>query len=333
VNFAELNLAAFRQCAEELGALAGDVAEAKHELDALQAAALHYWKGKAADAFRDHMQPQKDATQLTSDACDTASALIDRFASDVGVYKAQWERARHEAEAQGFAFVGDLIGDPKSPPVPNPGRQLTMLGLQKDVLQAIARGVAAEGELMQGLNSLNASADAARTLLKDKSGDGFLGAAKDAGEGVLREGTSVVLGLSTLGAYAVGGQIPPGSDKQLSVPETAAQAVDWEGISAAWKSGHPWKAIGIGIGVAAGVDQVLQPAVFVAQVAQLLGFVGLHAAVLVTPAAERLLADLERLGHLGHRLAFGEQPIGFAKLADDLLWGMSATLQRSSSLP
>ncbi len=105
---------------------------------------------------------------------------------------------------------------------------------------------------MQGLNSLNASADAARTLLKDKSGDGFLGAAKDAGEGVLREGTSVVLGLSTLGAYAVGGQIPPGSDKQLSVPETAAQAVDWEGISAAWKSGHPWKAIGIGIGVAAG---------------------------------------------------------------------------------
>ncbi len=62
----------------------------------------------------------------------------------------QWERARHEAEAQGFAFVGDLIIDPKSPPVPNPGRQLTMLGLQKDVLQAMARADAAEGELMQG---------------------------------------------------------------------------------------------------------------------------------------------------------------------------------------
>ena len=60
----------------------------------------------------------------------------------------QWERARHEAEAQGFAFVGEVIIDPK--PSPDPRRVLTMLGLQKDVMVAMARADAAEGELMQG---------------------------------------------------------------------------------------------------------------------------------------------------------------------------------------
>src|SRR5581483_6355114 len=71
----------------------------------------------------------------------------------------------------------------------------------------------------------------------------------------------------------------------------------------------------------------------VPQVAKLLGFVGLHAAVLVPPPAEGVLADLEPLRHLGHRLALGKQAIGLPELADDLLWRMSATFQPSSSLP
>ncbi len=101
------------------------------------------------------------------------------------------------------------------------------------------------------MNSLNAGADSARSLLKDKSGEGIVGAAKDAGEGVLREGTSVVLGLSTLGAYAVGGQRPPGFDRWPDVKKLVIGMVDGKEIGAAWNSGHPWKAGGMGAGVAA----------------------------------------------------------------------------------
>ncbi len=103
---------------------------------------------------------------------------------------------------------------------------------------------------MQGLSSLNAGADSARSLLKDKSGEGFLGAAKDAGESVLREGTSVVLGLSTLGAYTVGGQRPPGFDRWPDVKKLVIGMVDGKEIEDAWKSDHPWKAGGMGAGVA-----------------------------------------------------------------------------------
>ena len=73
---------------------------------------------------------------------------------------------------------------------------------------------------------VSAGGDSAHSLLKDKSGKGFLGAANDAGEGVLREGTSVVLRLSTLGAYVVGGQRPPGFDRWPDVKKLVIGMVD-----------------------------------------------------------------------------------------------------------
>ncbi len=59
------------------------------------------------------------------------------------------------------------------------------------------------------------------------------------------------MGLSTLGAYAVGAQKPPGFDRWPDAKKLVIGMVDGKEIEAAWKSGHPWKAGGMGAGGAA----------------------------------------------------------------------------------
>src|SRR5215472_7131718 len=65
-------------------------------------------------------------------------------------------------------------------------------------------------------------------------------------------------------------------------------------------------------------DHAFQPLVLVAQLAQLLGVVGLHSAVLVAPPVKCLLADLQRLRHFGDALPLAEHPIRLPELAHDL---------------
>jgi hypothetical protein len=59
----------------------------------------------------------------------------------------------------------------------------------------------------------------------------------------------------------------------------------------------------------------------------------LHAAVLVAPAVEGLLAHAEVLEHLRHRAARRDHGVGLAKLVDDLLRGVSCPFHRESPGP
>ena len=63
----------------------------------------------------------------------------------------------------------------------------------------------------------------------------------------------------------------------------------------------------------------LEPGVLALELLQALRVVGLHAAVLVPPAVIGLLGDLEVPSNRRDVGPFGEQPVGLAELADDLL--------------
>ena len=73
-------------------------------------------------------------------------------------------------------------------------------------------------------------------------------------------------------------------------------------------------------------DDPLQPRVLTLKLAQALGVIGLHPAVLIAPAVIRRLRDLQSLANLSDRAALAQHPIGFSQLADDLLGGMPASL-------
>jgi len=79
-------------------------------------------------------------------------------------------------------------------------------------------------------------------------------------------------------------------------------------------------------------DQALQGGVLALELLQPLGVVGLHPAVLVAPAMEGDLGDLQGLRDLGDRLALGEHQLGLAQLADDLIGGVALCLHRLSFL-
>src|SRR5439155_972379 len=66
-------------------------------------------------------------------------------------------------------------------------------------------------------------------------------------------------------------------------------------------------------------DDPLERRVLALEFLQALDVVRLHPAVLRAPAVERVLGDFELLGDLGDRLAFRQQPLGLAQLANDLL--------------
>jgi hypothetical protein len=70
----------------------------------------------------------------------------------------------------------------------------------------------------------------------------------------------------------------------------------------------------------------LQPGVLSLRLLQPLNVIGLEAAVLGPPPVIGGLAGLQLLGHLGHLAALGQQPVGLAQLADDLLWGVASSL-------
>ena len=65
-------------------------------------------------------------------------------------------------------------------------------------------------------------------------------------------------------------------------------------------------------------------------VLQPLRFLRLHAAVLVAPAMEGLLAHAEVLHHVRHRAARRAHGVGLAELVDDLLRGVSGPFHRDS---
>ena len=73
-------------------------------------------------------------------------------------------------------------------------------------------------------------------------------------------------------------------------------------------------------------DDPLQGRVLAPQLAQLLGVGRLHPAVLVSPAVQGVLGDLERLRDLRGRAALGQHPLGLAQLADDLLGDVASSL-------
>src|SRR5205807_106231 len=79
-------------------------------------------------------------------------------------------------------------------------------------------------------------------------------------------------------------------------------------------------------------DDPLQLGVLALELLQPLDVVGLHPAVLRAPAVKRVLGDLELLGDLWDRLAFGEHPLRLAQLANDLLRRVPASLHLSSFL-
>src|SRR5438445_2682600 len=79
-------------------------------------------------------------------------------------------------------------------------------------------------------------------------------------------------------------------------------------------------------------DDPLERRVLALELLQALDVVRLHPAVLRAPAVERVLRDLELLGDLGDRLAFRQQPLGLAQLANDLLRRVPASLHLSSFL-
>src|SRR5205807_229090 len=79
-------------------------------------------------------------------------------------------------------------------------------------------------------------------------------------------------------------------------------------------------------------DDPLQLGVLALELLQALDVVGLHPAVLRAPAVKRVLGDLELLGDLWDRLAFGEHPLCLAQLANDLLGRVPASLHLSSFL-
>ncbi len=75
-------------------------------------------------------------------------------------------------------------------------------------------------------------------------------------------------------------------------------------------------------------DDLLQGRVLAPQLLELLDVFGLHSAVLVSPAVERVLGDLEGLGDLGDRLALAEHPFGLAELCDHLVGGVALCIHR-----
>jgi len=77
-------------------------------------------------------------------------------------------------------------------------------------------------------------------------------------------------------------------------------------------------------------DQPLEPCVLDLELLQPLRRLRRHAAVLVAPAVEGLLAHAEVLEHLRHRAARREHGVGLAKLVDDLLRGVSCPFHRDS---
>src|SRR3989304_2452761 len=79
--------------------------------------------------------------------------------------------------------------------------------------------------------------------------------------------------------------------------------------------------------------QLLEPYVLDLQLFESLGLVGLHAPVLVPPAVEGRLRNLQLLANLSDTLALGKHPIRLPKLADDLLRTVPFALHRESSLP
>ncbi len=71
---------------------------------------------------------------------------------------------------------------------------------------------------------------------------------------------------------------------------------------------------------------VLQPGILLLELLQLLGVVGLHPAVLVPPAVEGLLRNLQVLGHCGDVGAIGLEALSLSEFPNDLLGGVPASL-------
>src|SRR6516162_8661671 len=75
-------------------------------------------------------------------------------------------------------------------------------------------------------------------------------------------------------------------------------------------------------------EQLLEAAILFFQLSESLCLLGLHAAVLVPPAMEGLLADFQRLADLAQRLAHCQHRVRFLKFADDLLGRMLLAFHR-----
>jgi hypothetical protein len=80
-------------------------------------------------------------------------------------------------------------------------------------------------------------------------------------------------------------------------------------------------------------DQPLEPSVLDLELLQPPRLLRLHAAVLVAPAVEGVLAHAEVLQHLRHRAARREHGVGLAKLVDDLFRCVSCPFHRESPGP
>jgi hypothetical protein len=80
-------------------------------------------------------------------------------------------------------------------------------------------------------------------------------------------------------------------------------------------------------------QQLLQPFVLCLQFLQPLRLFGVHPPVLVPPAVERLLADLQSLRHLADRLAGRQHRVCLPDLPDNLLRPVLLPRHRESSLP
>ncbi len=76
-------------------------------------------------------------------------------------------------------------------------------------------------------------------------------------------------------------------------------------------------------------DQALELGVLLLELAQPLRVLGLHPAVLVAPAMQRVLGDLERLRDLGRAPALAEHPLGLAQLPDHLVRSVTLCLHRA----
>ena len=82
----------------------------------------------------------------------------------------------------------------------------------------------------------------------------------------------------------------------------------------------------------ASASELLQLRVLLAQLSQLLGIVGFHAAVLVAPAVPGRLGDLEMTDHLLDRFPFAKELLALGQLPDHLLGRVTPSLHRRAVL-
>lgn len=95
--------------------------EAATTVNGARTASEDVWRGQAADAFRSHAGTLCAGGDGVSEQAEAGSRALEEFAAAVDRIKGTMAEAREVAVAAGLAVVGEIIGDPVSPPAPLPG--------------------------------------------------------------------------------------------------------------------------------------------------------------------------------------------------------------------